>query len=527
MPYKAVLMIGPNCAIPDDIEALCKVHPDDYLIIGDGKTELESLDSTSLKNINQHTKIIINGHGLALDNDHFIDGVSTKRLLKEIASFAGNTPLQIHIISCFAGAAANAIEALPNGSVLVLHGSDRPTLRDVGTHMMSELYKSPYKLNPVVDYINQFLLYVKQDSTITIKYSDDDIFKFTTRSPRAILSNTDDILKFFSACLSELVEQYNLKNPESLLTLPRLTEEEAVTWKKEHFMYLVSTEDHHMMVALKSNPEKFQDCINYQIPSTGNSCLLIAAEEQNEDMLELLLQSGADVNVQCNVGLTVLHCLIKKGNITLEEKILTVPNINVNLAEKTKNRTALHFACLFQKLDNDMISPLLAMPNIDVNARDKDGSTPLYLALENENPYVVDTLLRDTRVNCNIQNQANKQTVLHLLVIKGWDRYVQEVLPRCDLGIQNINGQTPLHLAALKDDYDILQLLLSVSPIDLSIKDNKGMTAIDLVAERAKKNPGSAMYPSQSALMLTKMLEIQKSAGLQLPTNGASVSRLQ
>jgi hypothetical protein len=117
--YKTVLILGSGQALNENMllerEVKAKLQQKGCLIIGDGKTPLISLNYDVLRNkIDAHTKIYISAHGFIKNGVHDIERIPTKNFLKELGSLSkDNQPLNIHLISCFSGAAALDVEALP------------------------------------------------------------------------------------------------------------------------------------------------------------------------------------------------------------------------------------------------------------------------------------------------------------------------------------------------------------------------------------------------------------------------------
>ncbi len=104
----------------------------------------------------------------------------------------------------------------------------------------------------------------------------------------------------------------------------------------------------------------------------------------------LLIAAGADVNVK-RLGQTPLHLAVEKSWKEMAE-LLILAGADVNSREDetwTKQSTPLHIVA---KDGNKNIAELLISKGADINAKDKDGKTPLKLALENGWNVIVDLL---------------------------------------------------------------------------------------------------------------------------------------
>ncbi|EFY84200.1 Pfs, NACHT and Ankyrin domain protein [Metarhizium acridum CQMa 102] len=154
----------------------------------------------------------------------------------------------------------------------------------------------------------------------------------------------------------------------------------------------------------------------------GRTPLSIAAAKGKTTLLQLLLRRGAGVNfkAKCN-GLAPLHRAAEKGNVTTTE-LLCARGGDINIRDEL-GQTSLHKAVEYEK---NTVVKLLCARGADVNIRDSAGQTPLHKVA---------------------WFPSNRQTDIAKLLIAS--------------GSHTHEGRTPLFLATSGGNSDIAQLLLS------------------------------------------------------------------
>ncbi|KAH9986223.1 ankyrin repeat-containing domain protein [Russula vinacea] len=108
----------------------------------------------------------------------------------------------------------------------------------------------------------------------------------------------------------------------------------------------------------------------------GNSPLHSAARSGIPDIVELLLNSGADVSARDISNATPLHEATKSGNLDVV-RLLLGHGAGVN-AREFNHKTPLHLTSLVGSLD---MSRLLIEHGAEINAQDDNGQIPFSIAL--------------------------------------------------------------------------------------------------------------------------------------------------
>ena len=203
--------------------------------------------------------------------------------------------------------------------------------------------------------------------------------------------------------------------------------------------------------------------------------LLNATITGNVERVQQLLEDGAQVDVQNQLGWTPLHHASYRGHLKLIEQLL-VAGAKANI-QNTYGSTPLHYASYGGHLK--AIKQLLDT-EVSVNARNDDGNTPLHYACYGGHVDAVKHLLSaGTQVNAK---NKDGNTPFHITSITGnlevWEQLL-EAGARVDA--ENQSGATPLHYAAENGNVDIAKRLLAAGA-QVNIKSNFGWTTLHYAA---------------------------------------------
>jgi ankyrin repeat protein/uncharacterized caspase-like protein len=182
--------------------------------------------------------------------------------------------------------------------------------------------------------------------------------------------------------------------------------------------------------------------------SNLNSALHIAAENQNPDIVNYLLDQGADVNHKNLWGENPIYSSIRMNNIEII-KTLIKNGGNVN-AKNNHGESPLHIAV---SIGNIEVIDYLIAQGADPNAKDSVKSTPLRDAVA-----------------------RGKLDVVKYLISKG-----------ADPNIISWNGDTLLHSAVSSGNLETVKFLVSRG-FDIDAKNDFGKTALDLSLNLQKKD---------------------------------------
>ncbi|GAB1319911.1 hypothetical protein MFIFM68171_10121 [Madurella fahalii] len=224
----------------------------------------------------------------------------------------------------------------------------------------------------------------------------------------------------------------------------------------------------------KANPDA-QD-------NTYRTPLHLAIDEAFPDatlrVVELLLKSAADVNIKDANGLTVLQKAADRGLEPVVARLLRVEHLSIK-KEDQKKPTTLHIAASRGLRD---IVPLLVEAGASITSTNEKGQTPLHEALKRAS--------RLTKANRRYNNWIS-------VLIGDSDSGV--------LGIQDEDGNTPLHMAVLhKAKPDLVQLLVDRFQEATCIRNKKGLVPYQCLEPPSDAQPRGDIRAKEGPRLLQK-----------------------
>ena len=183
--------------------------------------------------------------------------------------------------------------------------------------------------------------------------------------------------------------------------------------------------------------------------------------------IEVLIQQGADVNVQNIFGATALIEATCNGLKEVAE-VLLEGGADVNVKSKTGD-TALIIASY---CGHKEVAEVLLEGGADMNHKDKYGNTALLWAAYKGSKDIVQMLL-EKRADVNIKDDDG-YTALMWASKAGYKEIVQLLLENgADVNAQENNGWTALMCASYCERKDIVVMLLEKGA-DANIRNNRG-----------------------------------------------------
>ena len=174
-------------------------------------------------------------------------------------------------------------------------------------------------------------------------------------------------------------------------------------------------------------PLPAQHWINQELEGRhGQTLLLEAVTHHLHQYTEVLLKAGARADLYSQeLGAAPLHLAVQSGDLRAvkllldEHKVRPSNKADVNQLNKA-GRSGLHLAV--EQKDVDIIDFILSQKDVNVDVKDKKGNqTPLYLAVKNKSPQLVEMLVEN---GASIENVCFGKTI---------HQHILEKLPGFDI----------------------------------------------------------------------------------------------
>lgn len=273
---------------------------------------------------------------------------------------------------------------------------------------------------------------------------------------------------------------------------------------------------------------------------TGDNALISSIRYGNENIADLLINKGIDVNHINFAGQNALHAAANIGYYDISKKLID-KGVNVNSRDKEGNTPLLYAAAS----PNSNLVNLLADNGARLEDRNKKGETPLAVAALVGNTRTVRNLVKrgaDAKTKDDEGNNlvmkavvgGNKLTAgelmdygvsgdeannfgvrpVHVAVKAGYGDIAGELLKRgANVNAQDPDGNTPLILASSSGNASLVNGILKYKP-EVMLANKDGQNAYDVASARGFEGIRRALADSvQNSDTVTRLLFDRAAAG--------------
>ena len=247
---------------------------------------------------------------------------------------------------------------------------------------------------------------------------------------------------------------------------PRNKYEEEIELENQEFKKNLLPQE--IITAIQqNNTEYLKENINPQNidkrTSSRSTPLILAVENGHLDIVKLLLEKGATVDLFDNEGKTALMYAAENGDIHIAEHIFKKKPKSILTTNAGEKKTVLMYAA--EKGQQIMIKLILDMAADTF--KNKPESTDTMYAVLNKLVNIVD---------------INSRTALMFAAANGHTETVSFLIDKgADILITDLNGKTALMFAAENGHTEIVSFLIGKGA-DILITDSKGKTALMFAA---------------------------------------------
>jgi ankyrin repeat protein len=243
--------------------------------------------------------------------------------------------------------------------------------------------------------------------------------------------------------------------------------------------------DYESVRRLTSNP------INLETKGElGMTPLMLAAHNDHQNVVELLLRRGANANARSAGGSTIIHWAAATSFSIVE--LLLAHGADINAQDDFSGQTAL--SSIAVRGDNwASVVDFLMKCGADPDIENKFGMTPARWAAARNHFEILCALLNN---GAKIKNQVKSGSpALHLAASGGHERVVKRLLEEqgVDINAADKDGYTPLACAATTGKTAVVKILLDKGA-DIQASTRDGKTPSDLAKEKGHSEVVSILH---------------------------------
>ena len=220
-----------------------------------------------------------------------------------------------------------------------------------------------------------------------------------------------------------------------------------------------------------------KDNINKQ-DSNGLTALHLVVKHRNWLLVPVLIEHGADLNLQDKMKQTPLHAAVCQADIQEGDIKRLISSDNINMQD-VNGFTAVHLAINSQVWS---VLPVLIQNNADIGLSDHVENTPLHRAVcFGRAPIDIITKLT-TSSNIDSKNRSGHTALQQAITWKSWNLVPVLVNNGSDVNICGYKGNTPLHECVNQPNapLDVIRCLIMMSSHNINVQNKDKHTVLHL-----------------------------------------------
>jgi ankyrin repeat protein len=256
--------------------------------------------------------------------------------------------------------------------------------------------------------------------------------------------------------------------PLNLLQLNNIWEESPLT---------VSIEYGHLSIARQligkiERTQTLDQNFSQWRQSELTQALCCAAKYGHQDVLDLIIKAGADVNTKNTDGVTPLQSAVLNGQVQVLKKLMLDHGVSTTATDARGNSILMQ---AISRNHPECVELLLAEVT-DIEIPNKVGDGPLHKAAAVGNCWVIEMLLQKNG-NLEARNRMSERP-LHVASARNSLKVVQLLVDRgARTDSRDVEGKSPLHVAAENGRAEIVRYLVN-SNCDIDLRDERGMSPL-------------------------------------------------
>lgn len=205
----------------------------------------------------------------------------------------------------------------------------------------------------------------------------------------------------------------------------------------------------------------------------GGTPLHVACVCGHLNLAQYLIDQNADINMSVKDG-TPLTAAISGGWADVVELLISR---KANLEQANQSQAGVDAVLVATQHNRFDVLINLAKHNFNLNRPSNTGETPLMVAAQQGHFSMFSWLAQQPHANINSRTNKFQNSPIHFAARDGHLDIVKKLVDlKADLNATNVEGNTPLHLSALRDNFPVIKFLINQATIDTQLKNIDSLT---------------------------------------------------